>query len=339
MRGVAILAVMLFHADAPFMKGGFIGVDIFFVLSGFLITALLIREYDRDNNVNFKHFYMRRVLRLAPALIFLLLVFSIFSVFLLEEAKARSNLIDSLIALFYASNWARALQIHPPDFLGHTWALSIEAQFYVVWPLTFWLLLRNVKSKENIFLIVLSLAFFSWFLRLYLAVNGSSIMRLYNGLDTRGDALLIGCALAVPMQSRLISVKIQYALSHILKYAAPLSAIALISIGCTLDWGSMHMYYWLLFVIEVLAALLILDVFISKNGVLKRILSQKLLVFVGSISYGLYLWHFPVYRLMQSYGLECMAVITIGSAVTFLVAWGSYCFIERSFLQLNNKFL
>ncbi|MBI5198284.1 MAG: acyltransferase, partial [Nitrospirae bacterium] len=107
-RGIAILLVLIFHTEVPFLKGGYIGVDIFFVLSGFLITGILIKEFDRKNSVSLKNFYMRRVLRLAPALLILLAVFCLLSVVFFREAQVKSNLIDALIALFYASNWARA---------------------------------------------------------------------------------------------------------------------------------------------------------------------------------------------------------------------------------------
>ena len=126
LRGTAILSVMAYHAQTPFFRGGFIGVDIFFVLSGFLISSLLVSEFDRCNAVSLKNFYMRRLLRLAPALIGLLVIFCVASSLFLSAQKANSNYIDSLIALAYLSNWARALSIHPPDFLGHTWSLSIE---------------------------------------------------------------------------------------------------------------------------------------------------------------------------------------------------------------------
>ncbi|MHC4270388.1 MAG: acyltransferase family protein, partial [Planctomycetota bacterium] len=290
-RGVSILAVMLFHAGAPFLKGGFIGVDIFFVLSGFLITTLLLKEYDQNKHLNLKNFYLRRVLRLAPALILFLLVLSIYSIILLDEVRVKYNLIDSLFALFYMSNWMHALQIHPPNLLRHTWSLSIEEQFYIIWPLMLLFLLRIVCSRKKILLIVISLALFSWVLRVLLASYGASFYRLYYGLDTRADALLVGCALGVTLSSSLISGKFLYTLSKILKYIAPLSVFVLISIGYGLHWRSMHMFYWLFFGVEVLAAILILDVFISKSVILKAIFSNNLLVWIGSISYGLYLWH------------------------------------------------
>ncbi|MEI6413613.1 MAG: acyltransferase [Pseudomonadota bacterium] len=337
LRGIAVLAVMLFHAKAPFMKGGFIGVDLFFVLSGFLITAILIREYDTNHHIHLKHFYLRRVLRLAPALMLLLLVHASLSLFFLDEAKAHSNLIDSLIALFYASNWARAFNIHPPDLLGHTWSLSIEEQFYILWPLMLLLFLRATDSRKKLFLTVVLLAVFSWVLRIFLASHGASVQRLYNGLDTRADALLIGCALGVALSSNLLSEKLQGMLSPLMKYATPLSALALIAIGHGSTWNGRYVYYWISFLVSLFSAILIFDVLMTKNAILKSILSHYFLVWTGSISYGLYLWHYPIYMTMKSYGFDRLSIITLGSAMTFLAASSSYYLMERPILKLKSR--
>ena len=120
LRGIAIIGVMVFHTKIPFLAGGTIGVNIFFVLSGFLITVLLVQEFDKFQSINLKNFYIRRVLRLAPALILMLLVFCLLSFILLSKERAYWNYIDSIISLVYLSNWAKAFSIHPPDFLLHT---------------------------------------------------------------------------------------------------------------------------------------------------------------------------------------------------------------------------
>jgi len=337
MRGFAILAVMVFHAISHIFTGGFIGVDIFFVISGFLITALLIKEYDRYEHIGLKNFYFRRILRLGPALIFFLLVYSIASFWLFEHWKALSNVTDSLIALFYMSNWARAFDIHTPDFLGHTWSLSIEEQFYILWPLTLRFLLKKIPSRKTILILVSSVAFFSWMLRIILSINGTSVERLYNGLDTRADSLLMGCALGIAMSSNLISSNIQHKFSTILKYISPLAALILIIVIFTAKEGSMSYYYWLLFLVEVLAVILILNIFLARNSILSRIFSNKQLVWVGSISYGLYLWHYPIFRWIGSY-YHFSIVITIGTIATFIIATASYYLLEKPFLKLKNKF-
>lgn len=196
LRGGAVLLVMLFHADVPMLRGGYIGVDIFFVLSGFLISSLLIEEFHASGTINIKHFYIRRLLRLAPAVLLLLAIFSLLSFLFLSPERSSRNLIDALIALTYMSNWARAFSIHPPDYLGHTWSLSIEEQFYIFWPLTLVLFLRLSPRLSHVAVLILAIALASAGLRIFLLAEGASFFRLYNGLDTRADALMIGCALA-----------------------------------------------------------------------------------------------------------------------------------------------
>ena len=164
-RGIAIICVMIMHSGFKLFKGGFIGVDIFFVLSGFLITYLLVREYDRhDEQVNLKAFYARRALRLGPALILMLIGNSLWGIFFFTPAESMSNLEDALIALFYMANWARAFEIHAPRFLGHTWSLSIEEQFYILWPMIFLLLMRCIRSRALVAAVVLAgaIAAASW---------------------------------------------------------------------------------------------------------------------------------------------------------------------------------
>ncbi len=334
------MLVVIFHAEVPFLKGGYIGVDMFFVLSGFLITTILIKEFDAKNQVSFKNFYMRRVLRLAPALLLLLVVYSMSSVMLLTEDQAKTNLIDALIALFYASNWARAFNIHPPDFLGHTWSLSIEEQFYILWPVTLIFLLRRIKNRWRVAAVVAAMAVTAWFLRIYMTTQGFSVDRVYNGLDTRADALLVGCVLGVILASNLIgSPERERLLKHV-RYVTPLSAMGLLGVAVSVEWVNPNMYYWLLFVVEFLAAMIILDVSIREEGSLRTILSSKGIVWIGSISYGLYLWHFPVYRTMSVSGFgSTMERLTLGMAITFVFATVSYALIERAFLKQKIKYV
>ncbi len=337
MRGVAILAVLLFHAGAPFARGGFIGVDLFFVLSGFLITALLIKEYDKKGRIGLKRFYLRRALRLAPALLLLLLVLFVLTVILFNAYAIRYNAIDSLIALFYATNWARAFGIHPPNLLAHTWSLSIEEQFYILWPIMLILMLRFIKSRRKVAILTVCLALLSWGLRVLLALSGSSIDRLYNGLDTRVDTLLIGCALGVVLSSSLIGEKLQQVLSKLLLFLAPVSALLLVYFCYSLYWKSLQMYLWIYFVVELLAAILILAIFVSKGNVVNRLLSFRLFVWIGSISYGLYLWHWPVYRVMFIFKMDGRLVLLYGVPVTFVIATLSYYLMERPILKLKKR--
>ncbi|MCU0598042.1 MAG: acyltransferase [Desulfobacterales bacterium] len=337
MRGIAILLVMLFHANEQFFKGCFIGVDIFFVLSGFLITVLLMKEYDNRKSISFKNFYLRRVLRIAPALFFLLIIYCGMSIVFLGKQKAISNLIDASIVISFMANWSRAFGIHPPDFLGHTWSLSIEEQFYILWPITLSVLLNNINSKKVIAVFVFLIALSSWALRIYLVYQGAPIKRIYNGLDTRADALLIGCVLGIMLSSDVFSDTVEKKLSKFLFFITPSAIVFFVFVSVCMDWKNKQMYYWIYFIIEMCASFLILDLFVNKKSMIRSILSMKWLVWIGSISYGLYLWHYPIFRLMKSLDFEFTAIFTIGTILAFMFSIFSFYTIEKPFLRLKKK--
>ena len=339
LRGIAIIFVMLFHFEFPFFEGGFIGVDVFFVLSGFLITSLLIQEFDRIDHINLRYFYVRRVLRLGPALICLLVIFCCISFMVLDREEAIDNLIDALISLIYFSNWARAFMLHPPDFVGHTWSLSIEEQFYILWPISLLILLRLIKDRRYIAITTFVIALCAWCLRAYLAVNQTPVERLYNGLDTRADALMIGCALGVLVSSKLISENIKKRLSKLLIIIAPFSMMGLFAFAIFGRWQGPVMYLYGFFMVEIFTAVLIIDCLIVNQSIIRRFLKIKWLVWIGSVSYGLYLWHYPIYRMLSAMGFSPFIVIVIGILMTFAIAACSYYLLEKPILKFKEGFL
>jgi peptidoglycan/LPS O-acetylase OafA/YrhL len=337
LRGLAIAAVMVFHANATLLSGGYIGVDMFFVLSGFLITTLLVQEFDSRGGISLKSFYMRRALRLGPALLCLLLVFVSMSVLVYDHAHARSNFIDASIVLLYMTNWASIFNLHSPDLLRHTWSLSIEEQFYLLWPVMLIALLRLAWPRWRLAATVSGLAIVAWLLRLYLTITGHSNVRLYAALDTRADALLIGCATGIVVASHLLSDDTRRRLTQGLKYLAPLSLLALVWVTTAVRFNDRRMYAWGMLVIEVLVAAIILDVVLSKRSLLKSVLSTRIAVWTGSISYGLYLWHYPIYRVLNTFGYRGTHLLVVGGFSAFVVAAASYYIIERPMLKLKHR--
>lgn len=338
LRGISILWVMFFHAGFPHMRGGFIGVDIFFVLSGFLITVLLILEYDRLGRISLKNFYIRRILRLGPALICLLIIFCLVSAIVLDIEKAKSNYLDALIALFYLSNWSRAFAIHPPDFIGHTWSLSIEEQFYLFWPVFLVFLLNKSVKRSYIAIITILIATISWFFRVYLLLNDASPERLYNGLDTRADGLMIGCFIGILAGSGCFTDNVRRMLKKILIIITPVSMFCLFIFSFFLNWKDPKMFAFGFIIVEIFAAILILDVIVGRQNFIRKILSMRWLVWIGSISYGLYLWHYPVFRSMRAMGFNLSITMTLGIGITFLIATVSYYFMERPILKIKRKY-
>jgi len=218
-RGVAILTVLVYHLTwgigrdpldgSLFPRGGYLGVDIFFVLSGFLITTLLIQEWDRTGGISLRHFYARRALRLLPALALVLVAAAVVAVvapavgyessFLAPETtEMRWSSIG--VVLLYAANWA---SIYPPSTgftlgaLGHTWSLAIEEQFYLVWPIALRFLLRRGLGRRQIAALAGMGILVSAFVRALVWQSTGSWIRAYVGSDVRADALLTGCAVGL----------------------------------------------------------------------------------------------------------------------------------------------
>ena len=198
LRGIAILAVVVHHHLTPFsLSGGFLGVDLFFVLSGFLITGLLLSEFEKTQTISLRKFYMRRVLRLGPAL-FLYLVACLCVTYYTQLIDFKTELKLIGLAIAYATNWRLALGWDPTlDPTAIIWSLSIEEQFYVVWPLLLFACLA-LKIRRRFIGLGLVVVIVAILLHRYdLLESGSSLTRLYYGTDTRADALLVGCLTAL----------------------------------------------------------------------------------------------------------------------------------------------
>lgn len=201
LRGVAILLVIIVHASLLPTTFGFIGVDLFFVLSGFLITCLLVEEWDQTRRISLKNFYMRRALRLLPALLAVLTAFVIVSALTRNAREFHLDVKEALAALFYCTNWANIFDLIRSDYLGHMWSLSIEEQFYILWPAILLCLLR-VAPRKSLPQFVLFGAALSWLTRVLLFLGTTAGReRFFFGLDTRADSLLLGCAIAAALTS------------------------------------------------------------------------------------------------------------------------------------------
>jgi peptidoglycan/LPS O-acetylase OafA/YrhL len=344
LRGFAILAVMLYHADETFLKAGFIGVDFFFVVSGFLITALLVEEFDKTNRISLKQFYMRRVLRLAPALLAMLLVYSVACVFLFGFPKTYQYWEDALIVLFYSTNWARAFFIHGPYHLGHGWSLSVEEQFYALWPLLLYFLLRKVGVRWVVAAscAALALAALGW--RNWLMQAASTRpqiytdMRIYNGLDTRADALMVGCFLGILLTCGFIKPQFHGWAARFMMGSGVIALALMAALTDGPTWNAPIMFHWLYFGIEVLTAVVILDCIVDPGSLVKRLLSFPPLVWIGSISYGLYLWHYPIYVMLKDKQFGPWQVLGLGMSITFVIATISFYALEQPFLNMKKRF-
>src|SRR5262249_29314314 len=339
LRGLAILMVLAFHLG--FLPGGSLGVDVFFVLSGFLITTLLAEEWQRRGSISLKAFYLRRALRLWPAFI-TLLAFCVLSSFLVtsaEEAAMRRR--EVIVSGCYIVNWHN-LHKTPMFLLGHTWSLSVEEQFYLLWPVLLYLMLRWNLPRRRILLLVCAGILGSALLRLGLCLagrdlgNGPDIIRLYMGLDTRADSLLTGCLAGLLATWGLLPGSRRFVF-----WAGLGSLLSVAGLGF-LAWRRClehSQYYHGLFTV---AAMMVGVIIIRQLSAPSRwgalLLESAPLVGLGRISYGLYLYHIPILALLYQEGLPPVPRAMTCAGLTLATALVSYFCIERPCLRLKDRF-
>ncbi|MBI1845232.1 MAG: acyltransferase, partial [Actinobacteria bacterium] len=217
LRGLAVFAVLAYHGGISGARGGFLGVDVFFVLSGYLITALLVQEWGQTGRIDIRAFWVRRVKRLMPALI-MLAVAMVGWLFLLAEPAERSGLrLDILASLGYVANWRFVVsgqsyfaQFANPSPLRHTWSLAVEEQWYLIWPLVVWAGLRVTRGRlGRLTLLVVGAAMGSAVWAAVLWGNGD-LSRIYYGTDTRAQELLMGAGLALLLAKVTFSPRLRW---------------------------------------------------------------------------------------------------------------------------------
>lgn len=324
LRTVAVFVVFLCHSYVDFVPGGFIGVDVFFVISGYLITSILLNEVARTGTISIAGFYKRRALRILPASLFCTLIVYLLGRNLLQLHGENADL-SAVASAFSFMNWLRAFSTTTGGALGHYWSLAVEEQFYAFWSLIVlavaaWRSTRSVP-KVAAALLVLSVA---W--RTYLWMSGADAHRLYNGLDTHCDGLLIGCIIA-GLQDKLAETGI----SRLWPVAALAFVVELFFFNAQSRW------LWLYIPAASLTAGLIVSCAIAAGNPLARLLAMKPLVFLGKRSYSFYLWHLPVIGFFFASGISRSLWILPSLVLCLILSELSYRLIERPFLQFKDR--
>jgi peptidoglycan/LPS O-acetylase OafA/YrhL len=330
LRGVMTLGVLTAHIQLVWYPGAILFMDTFFIMSAYLITALLMKDWQRDGRLNLRRFFVRRIRRLFPAFYAMLIVFTLVAWLILPDWT--SHLPQVLVAGLYVSNWTRAFNVEMPAWLGHTWSLSIEEQFYLLWPLILIGLLKGFGLNRRTVLVVLLLAaaFAAW--RAYLTTIGAPHWRLYNGTDTRADALLIGCALGIAFQLR--EIRENPAIQRLCAALAGPIVIAFFALGFWVQWEWRWPYLWGNVMFSLASVTLIAALIGPHRTWVHALFEIAPAVFLGRICYGLYLWHFPIYNVLRlHYGFGNDGLIFIGVPLTFAFAIASYYLIERPLLR------
>lgn len=335
MRTIAVAIVLCAHGGVPYFRSGGTGVDVFFVLSGFLITTILITEHARMGSISFRNFYARRFLRLAPALLLACGVAGA-GMMVCEERFPGTEIA---LSLSYTANWAIALYDYHLTWLNHCWSLAIEEQFYLIWPLVIVALERNVRSPQTKVQLLIAGAVM---IAIYRATNVGHYTdnRINFGLDTRMDTLMVGAALAYfvhMLPGRRVSDTVSKCLGRVL---APLGLTGIFLVINIVTWYSPWMG-WIGYVLVAGAAMLVVaDLVVGRHSLLAGPLAWRPMVFVGRISYGLYLYHLPVYYMVEHAIPEQTLVmrLTFKVVISVALAAGSYYLVERRFLRLKGLF-
>ena len=338
-RALAVLAVLAFHEGLPWIRGGFLGVDIFFVLSGYLITDLLVARYRKEGRIGLGRFYQRRARRLLPALALMLITVTA-AVSLLEPGQ-RDTLRPALLgAVSYTSNWWQAFAHQsyfslygPPPVFQHLWSLAVEEQFYLIWPLLLAAILVLVKRPVSRALFAWGGAAASALVMGAIYTPGADPSLVYYGTDTHASALMVGAALAITFPL----AKVAATTGRARQVLDILGAAGLV----ILAWAVWHLagpdpvlYPYGLVLAAVAAGGLILAA--AAPGRIGRLLSWKPLRWLGIRSYGVYLWHWPVIAIttgMAPRSATSAPVRIIDTVLPVALAAASWRWLEEPILR------
>ncbi|HVB93038.1 MAG TPA: acyltransferase family protein [Acidimicrobiales bacterium] len=389
LRALAVLGVMMYHGGVPILGGGFLTIDVFFVLSGFLITSLLVGEWRKKLTIHLAQFWARRARRLLPALLVMLIAVAIYSKVFAPPGEFANLRLDSLSTLFYVANWHFIfagtnyfnLTAHPSP-LNHMWSLSIEEQFYIVWPPVVLAMLylgnklRPARRLWPVFAVAVVGAVASAVDMALLYQGPASVMRVYEGTDTRSQDMLVGAALAigmaiwaqyrkplpepgpgvgvgggpgspsgsVPVHRRDRRRQREAGVTPITaweldagRWRTALGVFGWVVIAIfAYTWSHLSqpttfLYRGGFFLVAVGVAIVIFTAVTHQLGSVSRALGVRPLQYVGRISYGTYLWHFPLFAMLSATSLHLVGypLLVIRIGVTLLVATISFYVVEE----------
>lgn len=339
-RALAVLGVLLYHGDLTWMRGGFLGVDVFFVLSGFLITTLIVEEYNRSGRINFKRFYLARARRLLPALLLMLVIVGMLAAFVYRDSAAQFR-ADAIASLFYVTNWWYVISdasyfeaIGRPPFLQHLWSLAVEEQFYLLWPALTLILLRW-RGRRGVFYVAIGGALASTAWMAFLAItNGypqeADPSRAYFGSDSHIMGLLLGAALAMVWRPGRLSTRLTAGAKAVVTVVGFLALLIVLYFFWQVGEYSNFLYRGGFLVLSGVVCVLIAAA--SHPGApFGRIIGTQPWRYIGQRSYGLYLYHWPIYVITRpelDIPLDGPALLGLRLGLTFLVAEISYRYVE-----------
>lgn len=331
LRTVAVLGVLIYHFNPAWLPGGYLGVGMFFTLSGYLITANLMRSYRRGKGLGLPTFWLRRFRRLVPAVALMLVTVLLLTIFF-DLPKLGENARFSLSSLFYVNNWHVIAegQSYFDRFAGHApldhmWSLSVEEQFYLFWPLVLFVLLKLTGGKRAplvVSTLVLAAVSFGWMA--FLFNTGSDATRVYEGTDTRAGGILLGAALAIALTNaqgyrippRLLTIP-----------AALLGVLGIAALFWLLPDYSPHLYNWGLLALSA-ASVAVITAALDKRTLTSKFFGLTPLRWIGERSYGIYLWHLPAIVFIPEWENLPWAHPALVTAVAVALAHISWTLVE-----------
>jgi peptidoglycan/LPS O-acetylase OafA/YrhL len=331
-RGLAIISVLLFHAVGHHFPGGWIGVHIFFVLSGFLITTLLLQELQQRGHISLGAFYLRRIVRLAPALFVMILIFLVYILLTAHGANRHEQLHSVAVAATYRANLpGGGAEVGATQDLSFTWTLALEEQFYLLWPLLLILAAQRRLSPRRLMTLTAALAVGLAVWRAVLVAKGVSINHLYFRPDTTADSLLFGCLAGQAYVFQILPPK------KVLRTAAPLAGLVMAAMvlraPVTARWA-----YTVLPLLTVCTAGALLAIVEGYATTAQTLLSIPALRWIGRVSYSLYLWNTLVDETLRRDLHTRQAIVDSAILLTsFAFAAASYYSIERPLVGLRRR--
>lgn len=342
LRAVAVIAIIIYHLNPQWLPGGFLGVDTFFVISGYLITSLLLTEYYNTGKIDLKSFWLRRFKRLIPAVFFLIMSVLLLTL-IFEPSEIKPIRSDAIAAVFYVSNWWYIIQ--NVDYFEqfavapfkHLWSLAIEEQFYLVFPLVLLGLLTFVRRTKWIRITFYTLLFISLVTMAVLYVPQENVARVYFGTDTRLQTLLMGVILAWIWPPFKLSAKINQTLKSVIDAIGLIGLVILILCFKNVEEAGNWLYYGGFFLISGVT-LFVIASSVHPSGYFAKLLGNRVFTYIGSRSYSLYLWHYPIIVFIHHQFVQGQIptfVYLIELLLMFGMAEFSYRFIEQPFRKMG----
>jgi len=326
-RGWGAIGVLIGHVNLPWLPGAMILMELFFVMSGFLITSIIWRGIEKHGCLDLKEFWRRRLARLYPVLILVIVICSVIAFFVVDDM--RPVLSDGLATLLYYSNLTKLYNYIYPSIYGQTWSLAVEEQFYLLWSLIF---LAATKFRLDALriagcLVLLALCCMVW--KYYLIAQGAPWSRLYYALDTRMDAFVAGGLLALAYPRLCLWLK--HSLLHVLLNVAACLYLLLLVLATPKE---MAYFYWQQSAAVMLSGLLVLLLASPRQSIFQWFFRLRLSVLLGQRCYSIYLWHWPViWLLFIKFQLDKMEMLCVVLPSVLLLSWMSYAWVEQPFMS------